>query len=926
MDATRQILATKLYMPPPTATFVPRPRLFDRLQAGLRHPLTTVIAPAGFGKTTLVSTWAAQIMAAKTASVAWLTLDTYDDTPPDFWAAVVAALQTIYPALEQEILPLLSSMPPSSPEYFLPPLINTLAKQISSPLVLILDDYQEINAPAIHEAVIFLIDHLPPPMHLLLISRGDPPLPLARLRARGRLTEMQAADLRFRPEEAADFLNEMMGLQLPPDVIATLESRTEGWVTGLHLVALSMQNQADHASFVRSLSGSHHYIMDYLVEEVLQRQPPPIRNFLLQTAILNRLCAPLCDAVTGSTEALTTLDTVRRANLFLIPLDDERYWYRYHQLFVEMLRARLFQEQPAHIPELHRRASLWYAEYAAGETAMQGEAIRHALAAGDSERAARLIVEVAESLWTRNELIILRSWLMLLPPAVLRAHPRPAVMLAQVLLTNDAFAEVPSLLDAAALSQNNLPAEDQAAMAGRIAATRSHVVRLAGRYGEAITLAEEALAVLPENAHISRALAALGLAMAYHMQGTLPTAGSKYRDAIALGQTIGERFFEITTRCMYGRLLLDRGNLLEAEATFQQALPRATLETQRLPIAGWALIGLGLVAYIRHDLHKAEELLTEGLELTRRGSVRNAIYNGSSALIRLRLAQGDQEGARAAAAQFVADAQASQIPHFIHWAEAMQALVNLHCNNLPAAIQWAHLAQPRADALMFTDKMIFAVFIRVLLAMGQIDAAQGRIRAQRPLIAPYDHVATQIELYLLDAVALMAKEDRNAACIALDSALAMAAPRGIVQPFLDAGEPIARLLHEHPRSGPLGNFAGQLLATFAGETPDTRLAQALYAFETGLDTQDELQPEPEILPVLPQPLFIPARPLIEPLSEREREVLQHMAAGLSNQEIANQLVISVPTVKKHGSNIFAKLQVSNRTEAVTRARELGLLS
>ena len=917
MNTTRQILATKLYLPSPTTTLVARPRLLDRLHAVLRRPLTTVIAPAGFGKTTLVSTWAAGVAADGVAAVAWLTLDAYDDDPSYFWTAVIAALQTIDPALGREVLPFLNTMTPSSPQHLLTPLINQLAEHATSSIVLILDDYHVISASAIHAALTFIVDHLPPHIHVILTSRSDPPLPVARLRARGQLVELRAADLRFTPEETASFLNDVMGLQLAADTNAALEARTEGWIAGLHLSALSMQNHTDRAGFVRSLTGSHHYILDYLVEEVLQRQPTPIRTFLLQTAILDQLCASLCNAVTGSAESVTALEVVAHANLFLIPLDDERRWYRYHHLFVEMLRARLAEEQPAYISELHRRASDWYARHAAGETAMQGEAIRHALAAGDGERAVAIIDEAVENLWARNEVTTLRAWLTVLPTAVLRGHPRQAIRLAQILLVNGSLADVPPLLDVAtaALGRVALPSDEQTALRGKIAVVRSHLLRNADHIKEALALAEQALALLPDSAHHSRALAALGLALAYHFQGTLPVADASYRDAITLCEAMGDRYFEITARCMHSRLLIERGDLRGAEAAFQHALQRATLGARRLPIAGWALIGLGTVAYARNDLQFAEHMLTEGFDLVQRAGIRNARYHAGVALIQLRLAQSDLEDARETAARLSLDIEASHIPHFIRWAAAMQALVDLRRGDLAAATRWAHTFQPRPDALIFTDKAAFAIFVRVLLATGQADAARRWIAAQRAHIAPFEHIETQVELHLLDALALFATGEQATAGVALESALALAAPAGFVRLFLDAGTPIGALLARRPQDDPQ-------------DDPRAAFVEHLLTAFGDLSVTNDALRSPEPPPSVKRAPRAPAESvnLIEPLSERELEVLRFMAAGFSNQAIADRLIISVPTVKKHGSNIFAKLQATNRSAAVARARDFHLLS
>ena len=800
------------------------------------------------------------------------------------------------------------------------PLINQLAEFATTPIVLVLDDYHEINLPAIHAGVSIVIGHLPPHVHLVLTSRGDPPLPLPRFRARGQMLEVRAADLRFTEDEAAFYLNDVMGLALDSASITVLDARTEGWIAGLHLAALSMQHQFDRSGFVRSLRGSHHYIQDYLVEEVLQRQAVPVRDFLLQTAILNRLCAPLCDAVSGGSDASAMLAWMKRANLFLISLDDERRWYRYHPLFADALRARLAQEQGPRIPELHRRASDWYAANAGSDTALLGEAIRHALAAGAGEQAAHLIGTAAERLWARNEHITLLGWLAALPQSVLQAHPRFAILSAQLQIATGSLDDVPRLLGVAtaALEQNSLPPSEHAAFRGGIAAVQVHLLLLDDQFEQATSLAKQALEILAANQRASRALAALGLALADHMRGALAVADGVYREAIVLCQAVGDDFFEITTRCLHGILLQERGDLTAADTAFQTALQRATLPAGRLPVAGWALIGLGSVAYAHHDLDRADWLLAEGLDLARRGAVRDAIFHGSANLTQLRLGRGDIPGARAVAEQFVRDAHASRIGHFMRWAEALLARVELADGNLTAATQWARVARPRANALAYSDKAAFATFIRVLIATGEVDAARRCITAQRALVAPFNHVCTQVELYVLDTMALLQEGNDSAARVALDSALAIAAPRGLIRVFLEMGAPITMLLAQRAKQGPLGAFAARLLSVYDATSSEAEPIAIPRVFNADSDVN-------EMLPTHGTRKSASASALDESLSEREQEVLLLMARGMSNQEIADQLVISVPTVKKHGSNIFGKLDASNRTEAVARARELGLL-
>jgi len=905
------MLTTKLFVPPSPDTLVARPRLSARLQRSLQRPLTIVVAPPGFGKTTLVAAWVSELLAAGSAQVAWLALDEADSDPARFWSGVTAGLERVEPALGQELGPLLGASPPLPPAQLLTPLINRLAARVAPPLLLILDDYHRVDSPAVHEAIAFLVAHLPPQAHLVLTSRSDPPLPLPLLRARGRLVELRAADLRFTPEEAAAFLNEVMGLELTAESVAALEARTEGWIAGLQLAALSMQDLSDRAAFVRTLSGSHSYILDYLVEEVLQRQPGHLRRFLLQTAILDQLSGPLCDAVIGLVETTPgrgaatehhraptlghdsysrlMLAQLERANLFLVPLDTERRWYRYHHLFADVLRARLAEEAGNQMPTLHRRASAWYAAHAEGATELAGRAITHALAAGDTTEAARLIGAHADTLWERNELVTLRGWLTTLPQDTLSAHPSLALTLAQVLLVTGSVDAIPPLLALAEeqLGRADLPAGQQRLLHGGVLALRSNVARIAERFGESAALAREALLVLPAEEQRGRALATMNVGLAEHMQGDLAGAADVYAELIAHGEALGDRYLGLVGRCLLGVLLQERGDLDGAVASYERGRQRAAEDGRLLPVGGWALVGLGRVAFARDELPAAERLLVEGLELTARGNIRDAVALALECLIRLRLTQGDLPAAQELAERFVAEAERNQLPLMVRWAHAMRALVALARGDTPAAAGWAGRAQPRPDALFLVDKTAFAVFVRLLLAQGRLAEASAAIAAHRAAAAPGGHVEILVELSLLEAEVAGRAGDARGAQAARAAAHALAASVGLRRP------------------GEAGTLLGGVLEA-------TTASNASSSVRVG-------SPHERSLPAHARPA------LVEPLSQREQEVLQLIAEGLSNQALADRLIISLATVKKHLSNIFGKLQVESRTEAIARARALGLL-
>ena len=552
------ILATKLYIPPPRPRVVPRPRLIARLDAGLDGKLTLISAAAGCGKTTLVSAW----VTGCGLPTAWLSLDEGDSDSARFLTYLIAALQTVAPAVGQGALAALQAPQPPPPEAILTAVLNDLAA-LPDGLLLVLDDYHAVDAPAVDQALAFLLQNLPPQLHLVIATREDPSLPLARLRARGQLTELRAADLRFTPDEAAEFLNQVMGLNLAAEDVVMLETRTEGWIAGLQLAALSMQGRTDAAAFIRTFTGSHRFVLDYLVEEVLLRQPERVRSFLLQTSILDRLSGPLCDAVTvqeGSGDVLEELD---RGNLFVVPLDDSRQWVRYHHLFAEVLQARLLRELPDRAPVLHRRASEWYER-----NALPSAAIRHALAAQDFERAARLIEMETSMLRDASQEALWKSWVQALPAEQVRARPVLIVYYALALLPAELDAAEARLQDAerwlqpaAGLRERSAVAADEAdpatgggergqsqgmvvvnqeefrSLPGTISIVRAYRAGALGDLPGALRYARQALDLLPASDRFWRGAAAALLGIANWRSGDLDAAYRAVADGMAITES-----------------------------------------------------------------------------------------------------------------------------------------------------------------------------------------------------------------------------------------------------------------------------------------------------------------------------------------------------------------------------------------------------
>ena len=878
------ILATKVYIPRPRPNVVSRPRLLERLNEGLHGNLTLISAPAGFGKTTLVSAWVEGI----DRQVAWLSLDEGDSDPPRFLTYLLAALQTIAATIGGGVLSALHSPQPPPPEAMLTALLNDLTT-IQDPFVLVLDDYHVLEAKAVDQALAYLVEHLPPHMHLVIATREDPQLPLARLRARGHLTELRAAELRFTPSEAAAFLTQVMGLHLSAQDIAALETRTEGWIAGLQFAALSLQGHEDAASFIRSFTGSHHFVLDYLLEEVLGQQPESIQHFLLRTSILDRLCGPLCDAVVldSSASGQATLDYLERTNLFLVPLDNERRWYRYHQLFAELLRQRLHQS-PASSPEdegrgvdeLHIRASLWYEDQG-----LSLEAFQHAAAAHDVERAARLVEGDGMPLHFRGTVIPVLHWLESLPTTVLDTRPSLWVRHASLLLVNGQATGVEEKLQAAEAALQGADADDTTRnLLGEIAANRATLALTSYQAETMLAQSRRALEYLHPNNLTSRTTAHWTLGVAYFLQGDRAAARRAYSEAIALSQAAGESFTTILATLGLGNIQEADNQLYLAAETYRRVLQ--LLGDQPLPLAGEAHLCLARICYEWNDLEAAEQHGQQSLHLARQyDRVIDRFVLGEVFLARLKLVQGDVAGADARLSEAAQSARQQNFVYRLPEVAAAQVLLLLRQGHLAAA---AHLAQ--AHELPLSQA-------RVDLAQGDSSAALVVLSSWRQQVEAKGWQDERLKVLVLQALALEAHGDKDQAVHLLCDALALAAPGGFIRLFVDEGLPMAHLLSAAAALGSMPDYTGKLLAAFEAE-----------------EQKRENTSSPPT-----------SQPLLEPLSSRELEVLHLMAQGRSNQEISERLFLALSTVKGHNRNIFGKLQVQRRTEAVARARELGLV-
>ncbi len=905
------LLATKLYMPAPRPGLVPRPRLAERLDEGLTRGLVLVSAPAGYGKTVLLADWAqrAQFPAA------WLSLDAGDNDPARFWRYAVAAMDRVRPGIGGRVGSLLGPPAPTSFEPLVTALINELADQPGNDeVLLVLDDYHVIGAQPVHASVEFLVEHRPAELHLVLASRSDPPLVLARLRARGQLAELRAAELRFTASEAAELLRQVAagpGPALPDAAVAALAARTEGWAAGLQLAGLSLRGQEDVTGFVTAFTGSNRYVLDFLAEEVLERQDEELRTFLLETSVLERLSGPLCDAVTGRAGSQALLDQVEREGLFLVPLDEVRGWWRYHHLFADLLRARL-EQQPGRAEQLHCNAATWYAEHGLAD-----DAIRHAAAAGEMTWAARLIEQHFDELfYLRGEGATVQRWLSALPDDLVRSRPR--LLLAQAQLaaaTSGGVEAAEQLLDAAeraSASAADEPFEPTADRAGSllaniaagIALLRSYLAALRGNAEGTAAFASQTLAELSEGEQMLSSIAQCNLGIAEWLRGRLADAERAFVSGIA-GWRAASQYTVAAWGCYHlGHVQRAQGRLDAAARTCQQALDAITAPARSpLPTSGPAYVGLGEVAYQRNELDAAFRHASEGIALCRQFADLRALAAGLATLAWIRQARGDPAGAREAIGEA---RQAGPGPAgLLNPVPAQHARLLLAQGNLTEAARWTTEGGLSADDEPdYPREGGHLVLARVLLAQGEAERALALLGKLRAAAAAQDRAGSLIEIGALRALALAARGEERAAVEALAGALLAGCPQGYVRVFADEGAPMAALL------GRL--IAAQRSGQAASGIPLGCLARLQHAFDSEH-------------PVPAHGRATSPQGIVEPLTSRELEVLEMLAAGRSNQAIAGQLVVTLDTVKKHVTHLLDKLGAANRTEAVTRARQLGLI-
>ena len=884
------LLSTKLHIPPSRAQQIPRPRLLELLNQGSHKKLTIVSAPSGYGKTTLLCQW----LAGHNLPYAWLSLDEADNDPVRFLSYLVVALQQIDQHLGESILNDIQSVGMASTgtrsmvELALTQLLNDIAL-IDGPLFLVLDDYHLIENTRIHEMVSFLLDNQPVPFHLTIATRLDPPIPLARLRAQAQLVELRANDLCFTVDEVSAFLNDVMKLALPREQITALEQRTEGWIAGLQLAALSMQDQENKAAFIEAFTGSNHYIVDYLLEEVLNRQPDPVREFLLRTSILESMTGALCDALTGRSDGQAILERLEQSNLFIVPLDEQRQWYRYHHLLADVLQSRLQQFHPEAVPELHKVASQWFEINGFLELA-----IHHAIYGKDLKKAGDLIEHNAMSMLMHGELVTLLNWI---KPVEEIAYDRPWLCTYKswaLTLTGQLDIAV-AWLQKAESATSLTSQESRQELRGHIEAIRAYIAEAHGDAGQAILHAQKALGFLPESNQAVRSVVTFTLGTAYRLAGDHKKATQTLKTARRVARMAGNRYLELGAVFTLADLTFDQGKLHQAFDIYREALELATQPKGKvLQAAGMAYFGLGLIYYEWNDLKAAEENTWQAIDLCKKWGHFVNLAASLVLLSRLKQVQGDLEMAE----QAIHNAEELTRTYSLalraeSWVMAFRVQLWIAQGNLEAAKRWAEESDiTSADEFSYLREAEYLTLARVRLATEQYTQVLELTHRLQNAAQAAGRMGSLIEMLVLQALAYQAKADFSQALVALKLALSLAQPEDYVRVFLNEGGSMRELLRRAGTQGIEAQFVARLLSEFDQRAEGSNVA---------------------------------VQPLIEPLSKRELEVLHLLADGLSNLEIADKCIITVGTVKAHTASIYRKLNVNSRMQAVARARELGLL-
>jgi LuxR family maltose regulon positive regulatory protein len=897
------ILATKLYIPQPRTDLVPRSTLIERLNDGLRNKLTLISAPAGFGKTTLISEWIQQ----SKMPIAWISLDERDSDPVGFLAYLVTALQKIKPNIGKAALTILQS--PQSPpiESALTNLINEITT-IQKDFVLILDDYHIIDSKKVHDIIEFLLDHLPQQMHLVIAGRADPPLTLARLRSRNQMSEFRASDLSFSIIETTAYLNKIMVLGLSQNDITLLESRTEGWITGLQLAALSMKDRKDISIFIKAFAGDDRHIVDYLLEEVLNRQPEAIRNFLLYTSILDRLTGSLCDVVSEQENSQEILNKLEKTNLFIVPLDNKRGWYRYHHLFADMLLQQLRQTQPKQIPILHHKASEWYEQ-----KGFIDEAIEHALHGEYFKRATYLIeyrfgADLIKK-YVRSDQAKLRRWLTELPEEFVFSKPYLCTLHAwnlfsigqldaadeclqtvEQMLAPDTDQELVSSPDKDQLSDTN-----RMKLLGTVAAIRSFLIYYSGDITKTIWYARQALEYLPKQELTIRTAVLITLGDAYDIKGQMVEAHKARLDALVIGEASGSTFIILIANLRLAEILRQQGKLQQVIDICERQLKRADESgISEAPVVGWLLGIWGEVLAELNNLDRAIDQAKKGVKLTTRDRHISMIGLSNLYLVRVLFSSGDMTGAEEVIQKMENFDQEYNLPLLVPiQIYAWKVRVWLQQGKVEAASQWVEERELNADGeFSFLRDIEYVVLARILIAQEKLDEATRLLQRLLEAAELRKHTSRIIEILILQAMVFHAGGDKIKTMVTLERAIVLAEPGGFIRIFVDEGPLIAELLEK--------------VLDEKNDVPRAYVKKLLSAFRLDKIIRTDDNP-------------------INQLSERELDVLRLMEVGFSNTKIAKELYISLNTVKTHTKNINSKLDVHNRTEAVNKAKEIDLL-